>query len=136
MSLFQRSAHADAWPENSWAQPPLAAACDAEIADCSGAEEVSAVSTPTNLVNSYDVPLRAANVTPWLAVRSCALLVDELEVGWTAVLTSGATAPPWPVPVLNATPTVRAPLTARPPVWVTRRARAPSMTSVTVAPPL
>src|SRR3954469_798052 len=136
MSLFQRSAHADAWPENSWAQPPLAAACDAEIADCSGAEEGSAVSTPTNLVNSYDVPLRAANVTPWLAVRSCALLVDELEVGWTAVLSVEASAPALPVAVWNATSTVRAPLTAPPPVWVIRRAPAPSMTSVTVASPL
>src|SRR3954454_15401555 len=136
MSLFQRSAHADAWPENSCAQPPLAAACDAEIADCSGVEDVSAVSTPTNFVNLYDVPLLAANVTPWLALRFFALLVEELEVGWTAVLSVEATAPALPVAVWNATSTVRAPLTAPPPVWVTRRAPAPSMRSVTVVSPL
>src|SRR3954462_4381601 len=102
MSLFQRSAHADAWPENSWAQPPLAAAWDAEIADCSGAEEVSAVSTPTNFVNSYDVPLRASNVIAWLAVRFCAAPVAEADFGGTAVLNVDATAPAVPVVVRKA----------------------------------
>src|SRR5215212_7661176 len=132
MSLFQRSAHADAWPENSWAQPPLAAPCDAEIADCSGAEEVSAVSTPTNLVNSYDVPLRASKESAWLAVRFSAVAVLVADVGCTAVASVEATAPALPVAVWNATSTVRAPATLPPPVWLIRRAPAPSMTSVTV----
>src|SRR3954447_12493237 len=136
MSLFHRSAHADAWPENSWAQPAFAALWDAAIADCSGIDDVSAVSTPTNLVNSYAVPLRAANVIAWFALRFFALFVDEVEVGETAVLSVDATAPALPVAVLNATSTVRVPLTAPPPVWLIRRAPAPSMTSVTVASPL
>ena len=45
------------------------------MADCAGVEEVSAVSTPTNFVNSYELPLRASNVSAWLAVRFCAVAV-------------------------------------------------------------
>src|SRR5215213_9363467 len=135
MSLFQRSAHADAWAENSFDQPPLAAACDAAIADCSGVEEVSAVSTPTNFVNSYELPLRASKVSAWLAVRFCAAAVLVADLGCTAVARVEATAPALPVAVVNPTSTVRAPVTVPPPVWLIRRAPAPSMTSVTVAEP-
>src|SRR4051794_610860 len=136
MSDFHRAAHAEACAAKSLDQPPLAADCEAEMADCSGVVDVSAVSTPTNFVNSYDVPLRAAKVTLWLALRFFALLVEVLEVGVTAVLSVDATAPALPVAVWNATSTVGAPLTEPPPVWLIRRAPAPSMRSVTVALPL
>src|SRR5215210_7805351 len=133
MSLFHRSAHAAAWPENSLAQPAAAACWEAAIADCSGVGEVSAVSTPTNFVNSYDAPLRASKVSAWLAVRSRALFVAVDAVGGTAVASVDATAPAFAVLVWNATSTVFESLTAPPPVWLMRRAPAPSMTSVTVA---
>src|SRR5215207_7093217 len=135
MSLFHRSAQAEACPASTAAQPALAAPWDAEIADCSGAGDVSAVSTPTNLVNSYDVPLRASKVSAWLAVRFCAVPVADDDFGGTAVLKVDATAPWVPVVVRNATSTVRAPETAPPPVCVTLRAPAPSITSVTIAGP-
>ncbi len=134
-SLFHRFDHAETCPASTEAQPALAAAWDAEIADCSGAEDVSAVSTPTNFVNSYDVPLRASKVIAWLAVRFCAVPVAEADFGGTAVLNVDATAPPVPVVVRKATSTVRAFATAPPPIWVTLRAPAPSITSVTVAGP-
>ena len=135
MSLFHRSAQAEACPASTADQPVLAAAWDAEIADCSGADDVSAVSTPTNFANSYDAPLRASKVISWLAVRFCAVPADESDFGGTAVLNVEATAPSLPVVVRKATSTVRAPVTAPPPVWVTLRAPAPSITSVTVAGP-
>ena len=53
----------------------------------------------------------------------------------TAELSVEATAPAFPVEVWKVTSTVRAPPTAPPPVWLTRRAPAPSITSVTVAGP-
>src|SRR3954462_8602832 len=106
MSLFHRSAHAEAWPEKSLAQPALAACWDAEIADCSGVEEVKSVSTPTNFVNSYVLPLRASKVTAWLVVSPDALFVAEVDVGWMPVLSVEAPAPVFPVAVSKATSTV------------------------------
>ena len=64
------------------------------------------MSTPTNFVNSYDVPLRASKVIAWLAVRFCAVPVAEADFGGTAVLNVDATAPPFPVVVRKATSTV------------------------------
>src|SRR5689334_1325184 len=122
MSLFHRSAHAAACPASSADQPVAAACWEAEIADCSGAGDVSAVSTPTNFVNSYDVHLRASKVNSWLAVRSCAFRPADTDLGWTAVLTVEATAPSVPVAVRKETSIVDEFATAPPPVWVSRRA--------------
>src|SRR5215213_11921641 len=91
---------------------------------------------PTNFVNSYDVPLRASNESACWAVRFWAVAVLLDAFGATAVARVEATAPSLPVAVRNATSTVRAAPTAPPPVWLIRRAPAPSMTSVTVADPL
>jgi hypothetical protein len=135
MSLCHRSAQAAACPASSADQPVAAACWEAEIADCSGDIDVSAVSIPTNFVNSYDVPRRASKVSFRLAVRFCAVVPADTELGWTAVLKVEATAPSDPVAVRKATSIVDEPATAPPPVWVIRRAPAPSMTSVTVADP-
>jgi hypothetical protein len=61
--------------------------------------------------------------------------VAEADFGGTAVLNVDATAPSVPVVVRKATSTVPAFATAPPPIWVTLRAPAPSITSVTVVGP-
>src|SRR5689334_2113768 len=126
MSLCHSCAHADACPASSAAQPVAAARWDAEIAEGSGVGDVSAVSTPTNFVNAYAVPRRASKVISRLTVRFCAALVGGADLGSTVVLRVDATAPSVPVAVRNATSIVDEFGTAPPPVWVTRRAPAPS----------
>src|SRR4029450_2622405 len=69
MSLRHRPAQAAAWPASRPDQPCRAASWEAATADVSGAAEVSAVSTPTYLTNSYDWPACAVKVSAWLAVR-------------------------------------------------------------------
>ena len=71
------------------------------------------MSTPTNFVNSYDVPLRASKVIAWLAVRFCAVAVAETDFGGTAVLSVEATAPS--VPVVGAERDVDGRARPRPP---------------------
>src|SRR3954454_24420381 len=86
MSLFHRSAQAAEWSPNRPFQPWAAAVRDAATADASGVDEVSAVSTPTNFVSSYEPPDCTSNLTLSLAV--------SLFAFWLALVLVGVTPPP------------------------------------------
>src|SRR5438093_7232271 len=69
MSLRHSLLHSRALPASSCRHPLAAAARDARSAACRGARELRAVSTPTYLMSSYDLPSRTGKVTAWRAVR-------------------------------------------------------------------
>src|SRR3954462_11577602 len=114
MSLFQRSAQAAEWSPNTPFQPWAAAVRDAATADASGVDEVSAVSTPTNFVSSYDCPDCTLKLTASRAVRLLAFLLALVLVGFT------------PPPGVSVDP----PVPAVPSVWVVK------FTSIEVGEPL
>src|SRR3954471_2171092 len=140
MSLFHRSAQAAEWSPNRPFQPCAAAVRDAATADASGVGEVSAVSTPTNFVSSYEPPDCTSNLTLSLVVSLFALLLALVLVGLTPLpgLSVDATVPAVPRVWVVKLTSIEAgdPDTAPPPVCTSRRAPAPSMASVTVAGPL
>jgi hypothetical protein len=85
------------------------------------------------------VPELAWNETALLADRFSASGLSFVPVGRTPApgFSVDATAPALlVVGVVKVTSTVESSFTAPPPVWTIRRAPAPSMRSVTVAPPL
>src|SRR2546421_1399582 len=139
MSLCHRFDHAAAWSANTAAHPSAAAFCEAATADASGLPDVSAVSTPTNFVSSYDVPDFTGNLTASVAVKFCAVALMSVLVALTPLprLTVDATVPAVPSVSVAKFTSIEAgePLIAPPPVCTNRRAPAPSITSVTGAGP-
>src|SRR3954453_22104421 len=139
MSLCHRSDHAAAWSANTADHPLAAAFCEAVTADVFGVPDVSAVSTPTNFVSSYDVPDFTGNLTASDAVRFCAVALTSLLVALTPLprFIVDATVPAVPSVSVAKFTSIEAgdPFTAPPPVCTNRRAPAPSITSVTVAGP-
>ena len=118
-----------------------AARREAEIADCSGASDVSAVSTPTNLVNSYDVPLpRVERDGPIAGTASlaCFSVDDRRGLDARAGASVEATAPSFvPSRTEGHVRSVAEPLTSRHrPSGSRGGRRAPSRPSVTSAAPL
>src|SRR4029079_1922504 len=121
---------------NNEVHPSAAAFCEAATADVSGAPEVSAVSTPTTFVKSYDVPDLTANVTASFAVSCLAGALTSRLTDPTVLpgLRVDATVPAVPSAWVAKFPLIEArePATAPAPVGTSRRAPAPSMRSVTV----
>src|SRR4051794_40041553 len=85
MSLCHRSVQAAAWSANNEVHPLAAAFCEAATADDPGVPEVSAVSTPTNFVMSYDVPDLTEKATASFAV-SCVAVALTSRLGALTVL--------------------------------------------------
>ncbi len=141
MSLRHSRCQAAVCRAKSASQPRSAACREAACAVARGEREVSAVSTPTYLVSSYERPLLTGK-------RSCCLLLNSAfrvpcrgrsARTFRSARRVEATAPSVLVPsVRKATSIVpREPLPpAGSPACVIRRAPRPSRASVTVAEPL
>src|SRR2546423_14892169 len=133
MSLCHRSDHAAAWSANTAAHPSAAAFREAATADDSGVPDVSAVSTPTNFVSSYDVPDFTGNLTASDAVRFCAVALTSLLVALTPLprFIVDATVPAVPSVSVAEFTSIEAggPDNATPPVRSNHRRAAASMTA-------